>query len=174
MLLKQANPRKQAEFMPILILFLLIPVLEIWVFVKVGEAIGAWPTVALVVAMAVAGAALVRIQGLAVLDRARATLAAGEFPSSELFDGLFVLLAGFLLIVPGFLTDAVGILLFIPALRRRLGASIWGWISHRPNIVLHRGGRVMEGTYHEVDPGDRPPDRPVAPPAGRIDHSNHR
>jgi UPF0716 protein FxsA len=174
MLLKQANPRKQAEIMPILILFLLIPVLEIWVFVKVGEAIGAWPTVALVVAMAIAGSVLMRIQGLAVLDRARATLAAGEFPTSELLDGLFVLLAGALLIMPGFLTDVLGILLFIPALRRRLGASIWGWISHRPNIILHRGGRVMEGTYHEVNPGDPPPDRPVAPPPGRLDHSNHR
>lgn len=173
MLLKQANPRKQAKIMPILILFLLVPVLEIWVFVKVGEAIGAWPTVALVVAMAIAGSALMRIQGLAVLERARATLAAGEFPSSELLDGLFVLLAGFLLIVPGFLTDALGILLFIPALRRRLGASIWGWISHRPNIILHRGGRVMEGTYQEVDP-DPPPERPLAPPPGRLDHWNHR
>ncbi len=173
MLLKQANPRKQAKIMPILILFLLVPVVEIWVFVKVGEAIGAWPTVALVVAMAIAGSALMRIQGLAVLDRARATLAAGEFPSSELLDGLFVLLAGFLLIVPGFLTDALGILLFIPALRRRLGASIWGWISHRPNIILHRGGRVMEGTYHEVDP-DPSPERPLNPPPGRLDHWNHR
>jgi UPF0716 protein FxsA len=174
MLLKQANPRKQAEIMPILILFLLVPVVEIWLFVKVGEVIGAWPTVGLVVVMAVAGAALVRIQGLAVLDRARATLAAGEFPTSELLDGLFVLLAGFLLIMPGFLTDVIGILLFIPALRRRLGASIWGWISHRPNIILHRGGRVMEGTYHEVDPGDAPPDRPSGPPPGRLDHSNRR
>lgn len=173
MLLKQANPRKQAEIMPILILFLLIPILEIWIFVKVGEVIGAWSTVALVVAMAIAGAVLVRIQGLAVLDRARATLAAGEFPTNELLDGLFVLLAGFLLIVPGFLTDVLGILLFIPAFRRRLGASIWGWISHRPNIILHRGGRVMEGTYREVDPGD-PQDPPLNPPSDRLDHSNHR
>jgi UPF0716 protein FxsA len=173
MLLKQANQRKQAEFMPILILFLLIPIVEIWIFVKVGEAIGPWLTVALVIAMAIAGTVLVRIQGLAVLDRARATLAAGEFPSSELLDGLFVLLAGFLLIVPGFLTDVLGILLFIPALRRRLGASIWGWISHRPNIILHRGGRVMEGTYREVDPVD-PPDPPLNPPSGRLDPPNHR
>jgi UPF0716 protein FxsA len=159
--------------MPILILFLLIPILEIWIFVKVGEVIGAWSTVALVVAMAIAGSVMVRIQGLAVLDRARASLAAGEFPTTELLDGLFVLLAGFLLIVPGFLTDVLGILLFIPALRRRLGASIWGWISHRPNIVLHRGGRVMEGTFREVDPGD-PPDRPLNPPSGHLDHSNRR
>lgn len=174
MLLKQANPSKQAEIMPILILFLLIPILEIWIFVKVGEVIEAWPTVALVVAMAIAGSVLMRIQGLAVLDRARATLAAGEFPTSELLDGLFVLLAGALLIVPGFLTDVLGILLFIPALRRRLGASIWGWISHRPDIILHRGSRVMEGTYHEVDPGDPRPDRPLGPPPGRLDHSNHQ
>ena len=159
--------------MPFFILFLLIPVVEIWLFVKVGALIGAWQTAGLVVAMAIIGAALVRVQGFAVLERARATLAAGEFPTNELLDGLFVLIAGFLLITPGFFTDFLGILLFIPPLRRRLGAAIWGWISHRPNIVIHRygragpggSGRVVEGTYHEVrpenggsDPALRPPD----------------
>lgn len=151
--------------MPILILFLLIPIVEIWLFVKVGAVIGPWSTVALVVAMAIAGTALVRIQGLAILERARATLAAGEFPTTELLDGLFVLLAGFLLIVPGFMTDLIGVLLFIPAVRRGLGGAVWGWISHRPDIVLRRGDHVVEGSFREVGPDEPTPrPRPLAPP----------
>lgn len=150
--------------MPILILFLLLPLVEIWLFVKVGELIGAWQTAGLVLAMAIVGAILVRVQGFAVLQRARATLAAGEFPTRDLLDGLFVLIAGFLMILPGFFSDFLGILLFIPPVRRWLGASIWDWVSHRPDIVIHRYGasgsgpsgssRVVEGTYHEVRPED--------------------
>ena len=155
--------------MPILILFLLLPLVEIWLFVKVGELIGAWQTAGLVLAMAIVGAILVRVQGFTVLQRARATLAAGEFPTSDLLDGLFVLIAGFLMIVPGFFSDLLGILLFIPPVRRWLGASIWDWISHRPDIVIHRygtsgsgasgPGRIVEGTYHEVRPEDAPSGR---------------
>jgi UPF0716 protein FxsA len=166
--------------MPILILFLLLPLVEIWLFVKVGALIGAWQTAGLVFAMAVIGAILVRIQGFNVLQRARATLAAGEFPTTDLLDGLFVLIAGFLMIVPGFFSDLLGILLFIPPVRRWLGASIWDWISHRPDIVIHRygtsgpgssggssgSGRIVEGTYHEVRPEDAPPnhDPALGPP----------
>jgi UPF0716 protein FxsA len=171
--------------MPLLILFLLLPLVEIWLFVRVGEIIGAWQTAGLVVLMAIIGATLVRIQGFTVVNRARATLAAGEFPTTDLLDGLFVLIAGFLLIVPGFLTDIIGLLLFIPPVRRWLGASIWDWISHRPNIVIHRygrpggsgggfggapggSGRVVEGTYHEIRPEDAPSDPAIGPPR------NHR
>ncbi len=166
--------------MPLLILFLLLPLVEIWLFVRVGEIIGAWQTAGLVVLMAIIGATLVRIQGFTVVNRARATLAAGEFPTTDLLDGLFVLIAGFLLIVPGFLTDIIGLLLFIPPVRRWLGASIWDWISHRPNIVIHRygpfggsggsggSGRIVEGTYHEIRPEDAPSDPAIGPPR------NHR
>jgi UPF0716 protein FxsA len=165
--------------MPLLILFLLLPLVEIWLFVRVGEIIGAWQTAGLVVLMAIIGATLVRIQGFTVVNRARATLAAGEFPTTELLDGLFVLIAGFLLIVPGFLTDIIGLLLFIPPVRRWLGASIWDWISHRPNIVIHRygrsgrsggsagSGRIVEGTYHEIRPDDAPSDPAIGPPGNR-------
>ncbi len=160
--------------MPILILFLLLPLVEIWLFVKVGELIGAWQTAGLVFVSAIIGTALVRVQGFTVLQRARATLAAGEFPARDLFDGLFVLIAGFLLIVPGFFSDFLGILLFIPPVRRWLGASLWDWISHRPDIVIHRyggsgpsgSGRVVEGTYHEVQPEDDQPNRGHDPALG--------
>ncbi len=162
--------------MPILILFLLLPLVEIWLFVKVGALIGAWQTAGLVLAMAIVGALLVRIQGFNVLQRARATLAAGEFPTTDLLDGLFVLIAGFLMILPGFFSDLLGILLFIPPVRRWLGASIWDWISHRPDIVIHRygtsggssgSGQIVEGTYHEVRPEDAEPNRDPGRDPGR-------
>ena len=149
--------------MPLLILFLLLPIAEIWLFILVGERIGAWQTVALVVLAAIAGSLLMRRQGLTVLGRAQAALAAGEFPAAALLDGLFVLIAGALLIIPGFLTDAVGLLLFITPLRRWIGAGLWSWVSHRPGFVVHRygagrydGGKVVEGTYSEVRPDARP------------------
>lgn len=156
--------------MPLIIVLLLIPVVEIWLFVRVGEIIGAWQTAGLVVAMAVTGAILVRVQGFAVLNRARAALDVGEFPTTALFDGLFVLIAGLLLITPGFMTDLLGILLFIPPLRRWLGMAIWGWLSRRSDIILRRhgpsdsgGGHVVEGIYHEVRP-ETDPDPALTPP----------
>ena len=165
--------------MPLLIAFLLIPVVEIWLFVKVGEEIGAWQTVGLVVAVAVAGAIMLRVQGFTALNRARAAMAAGEFPSKALFDGFCVLIAGFLLIIPGFLTDILGILLFIPPLRRWIGKAIWRWVSLRPDIVVQRrsgaaaSNRVVEGTYYDITPDgaanqpsalEAPPKSPTPPP----------
>lgn len=180
--------------MPLLIVFLLVPVVEIWLFVRVGEIIGAWQTVGLVIAMAVIGAILIRVQGFAVLNRARAALDAGEFPTTALFDGLFLLIAGFLLITPGFMTDILGILLFIPPLRRWFGAALWAWISRRPGVVIHssghssghsagrsgsgRSGIVVEGSYHEIRPEDGPSDPALGPPtdnpADGYDHPPRR
>jgi UPF0716 protein FxsA len=159
--------------MPFLIAFLLVPILELWLVIRVGGLIGAWPTVALVVTAAIAGAVLLRIQGFTVLQRARVALAAGEFPAASLFDGLFVLLAGLLLITPGFLTDIVGILLFIPPLRRWLGATLWDWISHRPDIAIFRDNRVVEGEYHVVDPAPAPA-KPALPPGDPGDPRERR
>ena len=161
--------------MPLIILFLLLPVVEIWLFVKVGENIGAWPTAGLVVVMAVAGIILVRVQGFTVINRARAAMEAGEFPTTALLDGLFVMIAGVLLIVPGFLTDILGILLFIPPLRRGLGKAIWGWLRLRSSLVVRRSGRtdsdspgrIVEGSYREIRPDDAPSDPAIGPPTGK-------
>lgn len=162
--------------MPLLIAFLLIPAAEIWLFVKVGEEIGAWQTVALVIAMAAAGAILLRIQGFTALNRARAAMAAGQFPSQALFDGFCVVIAGFLLIIPGFLTDILGILLFIPPLRRWMGKALWRWLSLRPNIILQRrreadaasSNRVVEGTYYDITPDPTPAEPTVLEPPPKV------
>lgn len=112
----------------ILLAFIVIPLVEIALFIQIGDWIGLWPTLAAIVLTALAGTALLRIQGLATLARARAEMDRGEVPARELFDALCLVIAGVLLLVPGFFTDAIGLLLFVPPvrtwLRRILGRNI--------------------------------------------------
>ncbi len=107
-------------FPVLLVLFLLVPLLEIYLLIKVGSHIGAFNTVVLVVATAVGGAALLRLQGLATLTRVRHEMEAGRIPALPMLEGVVLLFAGALLLTPGFFTDALGFLLLIPPLRRAL------------------------------------------------------
>jgi len=90
------------------ILFLVIPVVEIYFLITVGSAIGAVTTVALILLTAFIGAFLVRAQGFSTLARVQMQMAKGEMPAIEIFEGLFLLVAGALLLTPGFITDAIG------------------------------------------------------------------
>lgn len=118
--------------MPLLILliFLGVPLLEIAVFIQAGHIFGLWPTLAAVVATAVAGVALLRAQGIAALNRARESVQRNEVPVAEVFTGVCLLLAGALLLTPGFVTDAVGFLLLVRPLRERLGRRLLEAILH--------------------------------------------
>lgn len=104
----------------LLILFLVIPLLEIYLLIKVGSVIGALPTVLLTVFTAITGAAMVRYQGLGALARAQQALLSGRAPGLPVFDGACLLVAGALLLTPGFFTDAIGFALLVPGVRRRL------------------------------------------------------
>src|SRR5512134_1583856 len=106
-----------------LVLFIVIPILEIAVFIQVGKWIGLWPTLAGIVMTALIGVALVRHQGFSVLRKAQDSVGEGRFPVAEVFDGLCLFIAGALLLIPGFLTDIVGFLLLIPPLRAWLRQS---------------------------------------------------
>lgn len=109
----------------VLLVLLGLPVAEIWVMIEVGQEIGAFPTVALIVGTAALGALMFRIQGMATLARVRDHLDRGETPVGELLSGLGLLVAGMLLLIPGFLTDVLGLILFIPPVRRFLvGAAL--------------------------------------------------
>ncbi|MFP6734331.1 MAG: FxsA family protein, partial [Rhodospirillales bacterium] len=101
----------------IFILLLAVPIVEIGVFIEVGGLIGLWPTITVIFVTAAIGAALLRAQGLAVMYRAQEAMARGEMPLTQVFDGLCLLFAGAMLLTPGFVTDGVGFLLFIPPLR---------------------------------------------------------
>lgn len=107
-------------FRALLLLFLLVPLVEIWFLIQVGRVIGAGWTVFFVVFTAVLGAALLRAQGLTTLQRVQASLEQGRLPAMELLEGLMLLVAGALLLTPGFVTDAFGFLLLVPPLRRQM------------------------------------------------------
>jgi UPF0716 protein FxsA len=108
----------------LLVVFLLVPVAELASIVAVGQWLGYWQAFALLFAISVAGAVLVRHQGIGAWRRIRADLRAGQVPAVPAIDGALVLLAGVLLLVPGFITDLIGLVLLVPPVRavtRRLG-----------------------------------------------------
>lgn len=106
------------------VVFLVVPILELAVIIRVGQVIGAWSTIGLLLLVSVAGAWLVKREGVSVVRRFRAQLAAGSIPGRELVDGVLILFAGALLVAPGFLTDIVGILLLLPPVRAVIRAGL--------------------------------------------------
>ncbi len=108
------------------LIFVGLPIVEIALFIQIGGAIGLWPSLLIVLLSAVAGTAIIRLQGLRALDRLRTSMQDGGDPVGPIAHGALILVAGVLLLVPGFFTDAVGLLLLIPAVRAqviRWGAS---------------------------------------------------
>jgi UPF0716 protein FxsA len=152
--------QKQTAVGPGLGLFLLaaligVPLLEIALFIKVGGWIGVVPTLALLVLTAVLGIVILRWQGIGVMLRAQRQLAAGSLPMAEVFEGLCLVIAGALLLIPGFFTDAVGALLFVPPVRR----ALYRQVSRRleAHLVDMRGrsgpsrvGPTIEAEYEEI------------------------
>lgn len=174
--------------MPLIILglFIAVPLVEIAVFIQVGGLIGLWPTIAIVIATAFAGTALLRQQGLATLRRAQESMNRGEMPLREVFDGACLLFAGALLLTPGFVTDATGLLLFLPPGRAWLRKVIVPALVKRGTVrysaTFTAGGDdygdpraqprrpyEIEGEYVEVDEdrtrpdGEDDPDLPPRP-----------
>jgi len=105
-------------FQILLLLFLLVPVIEIYLLIEVGSMIGAIYTILLVVLTAVVGAALLRWQGFTTFQRVREAMVRGEVPAIEMMEGVVLLVCGALLLTPGFFTDIIGFLALIPAVRR--------------------------------------------------------
>lgn len=144
--------------MPILLLlFLLVPFIEIWFLIKVGVVVGAGWTILLVVATAVIGAGLVRAQGLSAISRIQQELNSGGLPAEEMLQGIFLLLAGALLLTPGFFTDAVGFLLLVPGFRRYLARHLFfsggrfGFQVKRPHTDPEPGKTPLEAEYRRED-----------------------
>lgn len=117
---QQAYTTHVRVFPIVLAIFLIVPLTEVWLLVTVGSLVGAGWTVFLVVLTAVIGASLVRSQGINTLARSQDSLARGELPAVELVEGVALLVAGALLLTPGFFTDGIGFLLLVPPLRRWL------------------------------------------------------
>jgi len=127
----------------LLILFLTVPLIEIYLLIQVGSVLGALPTVGLIILTAILGAGLLRLQGFATMQRVRQTMARGELPAIEMIEGVVLLFCGALLLTPGFFTDVIGFLGLIPALRR--GLILWflskGLIQGRMDFNMHARGQ---------------------------------
>jgi UPF0716 protein FxsA len=111
--------------------FLIVPLTEIAVFVMVGQWIGILPTILLVILTAIIGASLLRHQGFGLLAKLQTEINAGRVPARDLAHGAMMIAAGVLLLTPGFVTDTLGFLLFVPALRER----VFKFLSSRISIV---------------------------------------
>lgn len=145
--------------------FVVVPIVEIGLFLQVGSYIGVPATLGLIILTAIAGTMLVRSQGIDVIRKVQSSADRGEMPVSALAQGLFVLIAGVLLLTPGFATDTLGFALLIPPVRELIGAKIWKLIE--PNVVTststqwssthtnggrtHPGGTVIDAEAVEID-----------------------
>lgn len=118
--------------------FIAVPILEIWLLLRVGTAIGGGTTILVVIFTAVLGAYLVRQQGFATLSSVQNQVNAGRVPAMEMAEGLALLVAGALLMTPGFFTDAIGFTLLTPPLRR----AIIRWFTGRVNFSVHGANSV--------------------------------
>ena len=132
------------------LLFLLVPIAELYVIIQVGEAIGLGWTVVLLIADSVLGSLLLRSQGRAVWRRFNEALAQGRVPHREVVDGVLVIFGGALLLTPGFLTDIVGITFLLPPTRAIIRRFLIRRLGRRAQVRTTRGYDV-EGTAREYD-----------------------
>ena len=144
----------------LILVFILVPIAELYVILRVGDAIGWAPTLALLVADSLLGAWLMRSQGRSVWRRFQATMEAGRIPHREVFDGVLVIFGAAFLITPGFITDILGVLLLLPPtrslLRRwliRRGGRVFGIsVAGRRSRVNGAGADYdVDGTAYETD-----------------------
>lgn len=145
----------------LLAVFIAVPVIEIALFIKIGGWLTLWPTLAIVVGTALLGTSLVKRQGRQVLSELRRSINDVRDPSEPLAHGAMILVAGVLLLTPGFLTDVIGLLLLIPWVRKRAFLVIRRNISITTFANMPPGGGrgprhrteddVIEGDYHPAD-----------------------
>lgn len=144
----------------ITLIFLIVPVLEIYLLIQVGQVIGALWTVFFVVFTAVIGIRLLKVQGLSTLSRAQQKMSTGQMPAEEMLEGMGLIVAGAFLLTPGFFTDTVGFLLLFPPTRRSLVALIvqkvmtsGSFVSAQSNLrpETRRESNVIEGVHYERD-----------------------
>ncbi len=152
--------------MPLLILLLGIPTAEIFIFLEVGGIIGTWPTIGTIIGTAVIGGFILRLQGIRTIARARQQLAANRIPVAEMAEGALLAVAAVLLLTPGFFTDALGTLLLLPVLRRRILRTVIRHVAKRHGVAggaqgaegretrSEGNGAVIDGEYTRLEDDD--------------------
>ena len=126
-----------------------VPLIEITLFILIGQAIGLWPTLLGIILIAIIGSMVIRHQGLALLAEIRGTMGRGQLPARALADAMLVTIAGVLMVVPGYFTDGLGLLLLIPPLRHGLYRLLGRWMKLVPATATATaspagGPRVIE------------------------------
>ncbi len=135
-------------FRILFLLFLTVPLVEIYFLIQIGQEFGALRTVLLCILTAALGAILLKIQGILTLLRAREKLRQGEIPADNLLEGLILLIAGVLLLTPGFITDVIGFLCLVPSLRSMLAFRI---LQKLCRDDLRKRNITVEGEFWEED-----------------------
>lgn len=128
-------------FPKLLLLFILVPIIELYLLVQVGSVLGAGTTILLVIATGVAGAWLARTEGFNTMMKVRESVNLGKMPADELVEGLLILVAGLMLLTPGLLTDAAGLVLLFPPSRRRIAR----WLRKEFGEAVRVHGAAMQG-----------------------------
>jgi UPF0716 protein FxsA len=145
--------------LPLLVLFIVVPIVEIYVIIQVGQAIGILPTIALLILDSILGSMLMRSQGRAAWRRLNEALAEGRVPGREVLDGALIIFGGALLLTPGFTTDILGALLLIPPTRAIVRAI----------LVRRFAGRIVTGAIGSFGPRGRGGPPPAGAPPGGFD-----
>ncbi len=148
------------------LLFILVPFIEIAVLIQVGGSIGALRTIAIVVFTAILGTVMLRQQGIATLRRVQERVSAGQMPAMEILESVLLLIGGVLLLTPGFVTDAFGFACLVPFSRRWLAVQLAkhsvvgfqglapakpGWTEKQPESPSKSGGNILDGDFKRTD-----------------------
>jgi len=157
-------------FSRLFLLFVGVPLLELFILVKVGQLVGVWPTVGLVVLTGIGGAVLARLEGMRTVWKLRGELSRGRLPGEALMDGFAILVGGALLLTPGIVTDLVGFSFLLPPTRKLLKARIRKGLEKRLQSgaisITHFGG--FPGPGGSGWPTDVSPRSDVQDPSGEI------
>ena len=148
----------------LLLLFILIPLLEIWLFILLGGFIGIYPTLFIILLTAILGTFLVKTQGVNVLKEIQSKFNELENPTEPIVHGAMILFAGALLLTPGFFTDTVGFLLLLPKVRK----AAFFWLKNKVNLLKYSSSERSSGDknkysdievtdYKEVEPEEKSP-----------------
>ncbi len=140
----------------LLLLFIAVPIIEIGLFIQVGGFLGLWPTIALVLITAFVGASLVRSQGLQTLMSVQSRLQQGEMPAQQILEGVMLAVAGVLLLTPGFMTDAMGMLVLLPAPRAIIAKKLMSKMVVSGSGFSQGGFTQGGGFYHSSHDAQNP------------------
>jgi UPF0716 protein FxsA len=156
----------------LIVIFIVVPLAELYVILRVGDAIGWAPTIAILAADSLLGSWLLRSQGRAVWNRFNLAMREGRVPHSEVIDGVLIIFGGAFLITPGFLTDVIGLLLLLPPTRAAFRRMARRTIERRSVVAVAGGAAARAGRRRAGAHGD--PDYDVDGTASEVDRETRR